>query len=196
MRVLFILLINLLAVPSWAEVYKQVDENGNVIYTDIPKKKSEQPHKVAPITTFESKKAAPRYKEGSSRRKATKNKEQGPSSYTVAISTPQDNQSVRADDGKVTLQASVEPSLASNHELIFLVDGAEVAKGSSTQTVLENLDRGSHSVQVQITANQQVISSSDTVTFYLQRGTVYDANHSGRKMAPKAKAAPKARMAN
>lgn len=195
MRILIVIVTCLLCTPAWCEIYKQVDKDGNVVYTDVPNKKNAKPLKVQPVTTFKSGNSSRRFREGGESGSSRRDKDNNRKDYKLAISSPSHDEAIRADNGSVTIQASVNPGLASNHTLVFFIDGNEISKGSNSQTSAQDLARGSHTAQVKITANQTVIASSKVITFHLLRTSILSNGAKKAKTAPKAKAAPKARMA-
>ena len=166
-----ILLLTLFSIPCSAAVYKQIDEKGNVIYTDVPKKESEKPHKVAPITTMPSRPGAESHSENreARRTKAKTQKKQQSKSYSLKISSPSNDQAIRANDGAISLAATVTPGPGASHQVVFLLDGSEVAKGSATQVTVNNVPRGTHTVQVQLIDDGNIVTTSDSITFHVLR---------------------------
>ncbi|MDH5326719.1 MAG: DUF4124 domain-containing protein [Gammaproteobacteria bacterium] len=185
--------ITLFLAQAQAAVYKSVDENGNVTYSDMPTSSSSKKIEVPPQTVVPFN---PQNLESGT----TDNSTQQPvkrtaSSHQLQITAPTPDQSLQADQGNITLSASLSPGLGGSQELVFLLDGKEVFKGQATQTTLNNIDRGTHTVQAQLLENGAVVLSSESVTFHLQRPSVLFNNAKGAKTAPKAKAAPRAKMA-
>jgi len=70
--------------------------------------------------------------------------------YTgFSITSPTDDQGVRANDGNVTVQLSLKPALRSGHMIVLSVagEGSESTIDSSGLSVdLKNLSRGLHTV--------------------------------------------------
>ena len=73
-------------------------------------------------------------------------------SYTDAvIVSPANDTAVRNNAGNLTVRGQVSPKLASGHRVQLLLDG--VPQGAPRRTLefsLENIDRGTHHLQVRI----------------------------------------------
>ena len=82
---------------------------------------------------------------------------------------PKANQSIRANDGDVSAMISVKPPLKAGHEIVFILDGKEVSKGSARTSNFTNLPRGSHTVNAKIVDQKGKPLKSSSVTFNVQR---------------------------
>lgn len=157
----FILLL-FVALPTSAAVYKWVDEDGKVHYSDSPKAGAEKvvPKKhsnitlVAPSTPVTPAEALP---------EAPK--------YQIGFQSPEQNATVRNNNGQLELSISVEPQLASRHRVQLLLDNKVVRTlGGGGNFALDNLDRGEHQLQAQVIDNHgKVLASSPTRTVFLHR---------------------------
>lgn len=161
---LFCLLLPVLA-PAHADIYRSVDKDGNVVFSDQP---SEGAKKIE-VQDAQTIKLPP----------AGKFKYQPPATppaprYTgVAVVQPADDQPVRQNDGNITVQVSVTPALKSGDVVSLLMDGKEVASGPATSFTLKNVDRGSHTLQARVQGSDgKVWSSSTSVTFHLLRHSI------------------------
>lgn len=147
-----------------AEVYKKVNPDGSVEFTDAPKNEDATPVPLSPMSTFKATPAPPI----SSAPKASK-----PSAVkysNVSITSPANEETIRDNAGNLTVTASVTPSLKSEHKMVLLDNGAAVSESTSGSFTLSNVDRGAHtlSIQVQDSAGK-VLISSNPVTVYLHR---------------------------
>ena len=80
----------------------------------------------------------------------------------------------------------LEPALKADlgHQLVVLVDGQAQAPVQGTNITLENVDRGSHTLQGQIIdAAGKVLISSPSITVHLHRQSVHAPNRA-RSPAP------------
>lgn len=165
MRLLNYILLLCVFAPASADIYRSVDENGNVVFSDTPSEGAEK-IEVQEAQTVDSPDTRPFVYE-------PPESEPAPRYRSVAISSPQDDESIRANSGNITIRMSVSPSLKRGDKLVLLMDGKEVSAGSSTSVSLENVDRGSHSLQARVVgADGQTWVSSESVTFHLQRHSV------------------------
>ena len=71
-------------------------------------------------------------------------------SYTgFSVTSPTDDQGVRANDGNVTVQLSLQPALQSGHMIVLNVDGEDGKSSNATSGLtmeLKNMSRGLHTI--------------------------------------------------
>lgn len=155
----------LLCTASIAEVYMERDADGNVIFTDRPSSKAAKPVDVSPASTYSP---PPAY---TSPRRSTRSGDSNSAGYeSLSISSPGDDEPVRANDGSLQVSVSLSPGLKPRHHFVLLMDGNPVDEGQSAVFNLQNVDRGSHSLQVQvIDESGNTVISSDSITFHMLR---------------------------
>jgi hypothetical protein len=152
------------------QIYRTVDADGNVVFTDVPPANAQgQPagHEVAlpPANTYEPEAAAPAAAAAPASPEPTNPYDD------LAIVDPTNDQTVRQNNGDILVQAVVDPPLQSDHRMLLTFDGAPTAieaEGGIFQ--LSNVDRGTHTASARIVdANDEVVMESDPVTFTVQR---------------------------
>tara|TARA_B100001250_G_scaffold340068_1_gene307616 strand:+ start:381 stop:890 length:510 start_codon:yes stop_codon:yes gene_type:complete len=143
----------------FGEVYKTVDEDGNIIFTDRPTTNSEE-IKLRELKTTETVKPSSSSSGSTSR---GKNKEDF-SYKKIFVSSPADGSAIRSNDGNVTISVNSEPPLRSGHQILITMNGKELSKGSGKSVSLTNLDRGTHTVTVSIidSSSNAIISASSS----------------------------------
>ena len=159
------------AMPSHAAIYKIVDEDGNVSYTDVAptevQKQSSTAVEMNVVNTF---------KDPLNSVAADPLEDDAPAAegYTaLAIVAPADETSVRANAGNVTLRAQLTPALQPGHHVRFFLDGKPVGTVAAPSLTIENVDRGTHTVAaVVIDAQGKPLRDSQTTRFTLQRASV------------------------
>jgi len=166
-----LLLVLLIGSIAQAEVYRTVDKNGNVIYTDIKDDNSEEvfidiaPSYTAPVI-------APSI---STEDELLEPQSIAIPSYKVSISSPTQNESIQNPES-ISVTASVTPVLNAIRadKILFKLDGKAVGKAStSTSTTLTEIERGSHILVVSVVDKTgKVIKSSKSVLFHIQRHSV------------------------
>ncbi len=164
MRTWLITAIVLLASGATAEeVYRTVDENGNVIYTDKPSENAEK-IEVYDIQTIES--DAPEFV-------YTPPETDKPLPYTqLSITSPENNSVFQDNTGSVAVTVVLEPGLQRGHTLVLMLDGNSVAEGAAGQISLSDVERGIHTLVAVIKDNEgKEVMSSSPVTFTLQRNS-------------------------
>jgi len=153
----------------FAQVYKHVDEKGNITYSDVPQKKGDKPISLPEPTTY--KPDAPK-----SSIDNDKNKSAIPKTIQyelVAITSPANDATVRSNSGDISVQISSNPALQGDSVYVVFLDGSEIQRSSAASLTLTNVDRGSHTVSVEIQdSNDQVLVASEPVTFHLFRHSV------------------------
>jgi hypothetical protein len=147
-----------------AEVYKRVNPDGSVEFTDVPKNEDETPVPLRPMSTFKPTPVTPI----SSSPKSSK-----PTAiaYTnVSITSPAHEATIRDNAGNLTVTANLAPPLQPGHKMILLDNGANRGESTSGSFKLSNVDRGSHVLTVQVQdASGKVLISSEPVTVFLKR---------------------------
>ncbi len=192
MRYLIIILLFFTSIAS-ADVYRTVDEFGNVMFTDNPDSKAEKIN-VQPTSTY-SPVAIP---EQQIEAELTEDEFPVPN-YKISIISPAQNESFWSNDGTVNINVNVQPELSAERGdmLVFKLDGQDVGvPQSSPNFTLSNLDRGSHIIVASIIdADGQVLITSKSTLFHLQRRSLLNnPNTLNNTLLPArpAKAAPNA----
>lgn len=146
-------------------VYKRVNPDGSVEYSDQPMQGAEV-MKVPKGSTFTMPESTP-----SSSAAVDNAAETAKVSYdSLDITRPANDETIRSNEGKLTALARVTPQLAPEHRFRWSLDGAIVPDVNSPELRMNNVDRGSHTLQAEIVdADGNVVISSDTVTFHLMR---------------------------
>ncbi len=138
------------------KVYRYVDPNGVVHYTDKPPSKDAKPVSLPGLQTF---------KHGASDAKyaSLPTKPQ----FSLAINSPTPDQTYHDTTNSIVISVSILPALVSGYGLIYSVDGAPLNSSPSEQTsyTVSDLDRGTHTLSVALIApnGEQVAGGSTTV---------------------------------
>ena len=170
-----IVLLSAVSLSTNAEVYKKIDENGNVSFTDVPATTDQKAIQIDQPMTYESKPITPttsRSAEGSEGSETTEMSQPQIKYETLSIITPTNDQNLRDNGGNVAVSLSSQPGLdtAANHQYILYLDGKKVSESQSSTTSLPNTDRGTHTLSAEIVdKDQTILIKSDSITFHLQR---------------------------
>ena len=160
------LLLCFLIPSAFAGLYKWVDADGNVHYTDHPPPQGAEEVTLPPTVTYK-----PTSIPAESAPTEPGAKEVVPY-QGLTISTPKMNETIRSNTGEVSVQFSLTPNgLNKGDKFRLMVDGKALEQEfTQPQVVLRNVDRGSHTVQVHaVNAAGQVEISSQSVIFHLRR---------------------------
>ncbi|HHI93152.1 MAG TPA: hypothetical protein ENK04_06485 [Gammaproteobacteria bacterium] len=166
MRILLILVF-LFGGAVYAGVYKRINPDGSVEFTDMPRNEQEKPVTISPMSTFKaSPLATQRSTSGSKQSKA----------YTydaLRITSPANEATIRDNAGNINVTVSVTPALNPDHKLVLLLDGEPKATSRSGSFSLKNIDRGEHALSAQVLdAKGKPQISAAPVTVYLQRQSI------------------------
>lgn len=152
-----------------AEVYRSVDRNGNVTYTNKAVKGAEK-IKLKPLSVY----SAPEFK---SANKGPEEPSGFPGYKSVVITAPAEDATLRDNPGNVTVTAGSEPALdlREGHKFQFFLDDKSVGEPQESSTkMLANLDRGEHQVGVAIVdVNGKSLKRSKKTRFFLHRQTLH-----------------------
>lgn len=104
----------------------------------------------------------------------------GYSSFQLA--EPEANQTVRSDTGEVKIAIFLEPALEEGHEIQLVVDGRPLeGKFTSTQLLLSDLGRGSHTLQAKIVDGEgETVASTQVLNFHVRKAPLDEGNSESR----------------
>ncbi|MGF1546932.1 MAG: DUF4124 domain-containing protein [Thiotrichales bacterium] len=170
MRTLMIVCLLAVTCLGHAEIYRWKDKSGNIIFSDQPPpgQKSEKFQITAPNVSSRTESPSTTSSNGSN----TPESPDGGGYETLQILTPKPDESIRANNGIVDVSISLTPSLQVElgHRFRVVVDGHPVREGVSPYVVLDNVERGTHTVQVMvITREGDVLKESSSLQFHIQR---------------------------
>ena len=146
---IFILGLYLASLPVTAQIYTYTDEQGNRVFTDSPHSSDAKQVQIAPSNSM----SAP-YPPAS---------QDQPSvpivGYQVLrILIPEPDATIRDNGGNLIVTATSEPGLQAEHSYRLLLDGEPIGDvGRSPVFPLENIDRGTHQISVEIITPQGII---------------------------------------
>jgi len=147
------------------KVYKWVDAEGNVLYTDQPRKGAQEVKiaKQPPSTVVAS--------------YASVNEDRFRYS-AVTLPEPTNEGTIRDNEGNVKVSVNVVPPLRSDRgdQIRLSLDGSVLNTDPiSPDVVLAGLDQGAHTLQATVTDKAgRVLISSDPVEFYLKHWSIND----------------------
>lgn len=167
-----------------AAIYKWVDSNGNVVFSDQPHpgaKKVELP----PISTFSDGGAT--QKSAAPPSFGTKKKPSAVYDHFVIVK-PTREETLRNNAGTVDVQLSLLPELRDGDKIILTLDGKPQGQGiQSTRFVLKNLDRGTHVLSASIVdSGGRSLITAPSVTFYLHKASALFPNRRNPSPPPAA----------
>lgn len=155
--VISILLLSFMGFALADTVYKTVDEDGNIIFTDKPSENSEE-IKLKELQTIKNPNPA-KYAPGSK-----PHEDKGPVYQTFLITSPSNGSALRSNSGNVTISVTLEPPLRAGHLIIVTIDGQEVSNGPASSISLQNQERGTHNISAKVVDGhgKEMISASSS----------------------------------
>lgn len=186
----FLLAVSLLLAHSSlsAGIFSWTDSSGNIVYGDSPPDtavaKAVAPPKLTILENFGNRYedqtkpssrinfSLPNKQPSKSVGSASSKKIDNPYK-AVSIIAPKANQSIRANDGDVSIMASTSPKLRADDKLLIYLNGQVVASGKSRVANLSNLDRGEYQLLLEIQNSQgQSLIKSSQINFNVLRNSV------------------------
>ena len=153
------------------EIYKTVDANGNVVFTDIaPVDRSGQPAAqpvtVEPVNSYQPP-SAPVSQQGD----APPQSDEVGYYEQVDVISPAEDETIRDNSGNVQIQIAISPRLRGDHRLMLILDGADIGLEAVNGVFeLSNVDRGTHTAAGRVLDRQgNTVVESSPVTFNLMR---------------------------
>ena len=180
--VLVALSLALAASPLMAQVYKVVDKDGNVTFTDQPPADGSKPIKLAPISVIE----APVYEKAPEPTDEEEAAKEPSLSYLrkiyrdFAIISPEQEESVWKPDGPIAVAWSVRTALQPGMQVTLFLDGTKHVTTEQPMIPLSGLDRGEHTVKAELRdSKNRVVATAETVTFFVRQPNLYNRPRRG-----------------
>lgn len=170
MRCIALAVCLLAPLPVLGQIYKYTDANGNTAYSNQPPDGTQGARevKLPPLNSVPpGNTAKPAPSVGNPQPQPQKTAE--PYTTLQLTELPTD-EALRANNGTFTVGVALQPKLAAGHMLQLLLDGNPYGTPSNVPRLqLVNIDRGEHSLAVQVLQGEQAVQQSQTVTFTVQR---------------------------
>lgn len=157
---------------AFAQVYKTVDDQGNVTYSDQTQNDS-QTMELPRSNTVPAIEVP---------KKITADESDSPETSilykSIKITSPADDTGFGHGPGNFTVSISTSPALGKNDKIRLLMDGKTHSEGSSTEFKLSNITRGSHTLQaVIISSTGKVLKKSRSITVHMMRPSVVSPSY-------------------
>lgn len=169
--VLIALLLLFLTPAGQAGLYRWVDAQGQVHYSDMPRPGSEE------ITVRKTNVSQSFRTTTSSDASAlqTAGDEAARFRYTeVVVTTPTAEETLINIGGRVNVNLAIDPELQKGHGIVLYLDGRPLFQEPQARTsfVIENVFRGTHTVRAAVhSASGKVLYNTEAVTFYVRQST-------------------------
>jgi len=170
MRSTVILLLFLISLPLLAkDVYKRTTADGVVVYSDTYQPGAEKIHVNSGSRTPTPVDINSNDVSGEQAGSAT-----GGDYQTFEIAQPKNDETIRSNEGVVSVSLSLSPTLAEGDAIQVFVDGNKLGGDvKSTQFTLKDLNRGTHTLQAKIVnADGNILKNASSINFHLRQASI------------------------
>lgn len=160
-----LVLLLIVATQASAAIYSYIDEAGNRVFTDRPGDHAADPVETRPSNRMAAQPVPP------PRSHVEIVKVPVPGYSLLDILQPEADATVRSNSGELQVSVTSTPALQPGHRYRLLLDGVPVAApAESTEFMLTNVDRGTHSLTVEVLGpKDEPLQSSAARTFHMMR---------------------------
>jgi hypothetical protein len=166
------------ATPLMAQVYKTVDKDGNVTYTDQPPADGSGPIELRPISVIEAPtyETAPAAKgDGTEGSKEMSLSSMRKNFSDFAIVSPQQEESVWRSDGPISVAWNAKSALQGGMEVTIFLDGKKHSSTTQQMVAVAGLERGEHVVTAELRDEKnRVVAKAAPVTFFVRQPGLYN----------------------
>ncbi|GAB1261781.1 DUF4124 domain-containing protein [Aurantivibrio plasticivorans] len=156
---LFIMNAGYTSYASATDIYKTVDENGNVTFTDTPTGESPEKVDVQPGNRMPATIARPP--------QAQKPKVNPQVRYQVTINSPANEYHLTPGQRSLSIAVSTKPTLLNAHQII-ITDNGSIVDGDT----INNITPGTHSIGARVVDSKgKILGQAKPVTVYVHRVT-------------------------
>ena len=157
---------------SAAQIYKYVDKDGNVVYTDKPGDNREAMH-LQPLPTISLPKPGQQLRPAN----AQSQKSSGVAYDQLQFTSPKDNSAFWSGNGNFVISVEATPSLRVGDKFKVTYDGKSLGTNTSGAFPVQHADRGTHTASVSVVnLKGDEVQSGPTITFTVHRPSVIRRN--------------------
>ena len=166
-KLLILLVTVLLALPLMAEdkIYKTVDEDGNVVYTDQKPSDDAEPVDLPELTIVDPVEIGTAPAPNSN---GSQNQDQN--QMTFRIVSPTQDETIWNTAYTVDVRLELSTGIPPGAQIALFVDGQLKTTTQSLSATLTEVFRGPHTLRAELqTQNGRVIASTESVNFIIQQ---------------------------
>ncbi|MNQ55827.1 hypothetical protein D3C85_699310 [compost metagenome] len=164
MRLIISCLLLASALPALAQIYKYTDADGNTVFTNQPPDGAASEKVELPPTN-----AIPMQPPSTPASDSTGTELQAVYQVLELTDIP-DEEALRANNGTFSVSVRLEPRLQPGHSLRLRLDGKPYGQAVNVPRLqLANVDRGDHSLAVDVLSGTRLVQSSAPISFTVQR---------------------------
>mgnify|MGYP003342556996 FL=1 len=164
------------ALSGFAQVYKTVDEDGNVVYTDQAPEPDAEPMKLpelSVVSTVERPSVEQQDDTEEGVEEVTDIRELREGHRDFRITSPTQEETIQGTANSLLVTWDAQYRLQPGMSVVVSVDGNRQPATASYSITVEQIDRGEHTVSAQLfDARNRVIAEASPVVFFMRQGTV------------------------
>ena len=167
-RMLIALLALMLALPLAAQdrIYKTVDADGNVIYTDQKPSDDAEPIDLPELSVVDP------VEIGTLPARPQRAADEAPE-LVFSIASPIQDETIWNTGFTVDVRMSLSTEMPAGSQIVLFVDGEQKATTRALSTTLRDVYRGPHTLRAELqTQTGQVLASTESVRFFIQQQSV------------------------
>lgn len=169
MRILMLCLV-LIAPAVMADVYKTVDKDGRVIYTDNPKDENAKKVELREINTVQGAQPLPQ-----STPVDSFNSQPAAVNYQINIISPRNDVSIPVGQRDLAIAITLQPALEAGHLLVYFLDGELLEETTANNIIVKDVPRGTHTLVVEaINQDGQSLGTSAPVIVNVIRPNIHN----------------------
>jgi hypothetical protein len=167
MRILLVISLILLAAPASGEVYRYVDENGTVVFTDQRPSDDARPMDLPEPSVMESRKLARKASQEEESEEETEPELVYPS---LTMLSPKRGETFQGTGNTLPVRLVTREALRTGDQVVVYLDGQEQGRFQSLSVDLQQVPRGTHEVRTKILdENDNVVGDSGPVTIHMKQ---------------------------
>ncbi|KKD59921.1 hypothetical protein RN22_13670 [Grimontia sp. AD028] len=173
MRKIGMLLFGALSVSASAgEYYRWVDENGTLHFSDSPPSVSLDLEVELGTIPLPAQRPSNVVSPAAPEAPPIPDTPEAPTlASSISLLSPGDEATIRSNEGSITLNISTDLPLGKNQSVRAVIDGKKQPASKGASLTVTNVDRGTHTIKVQLLQDGKVIAASHSITVYLHRAT-------------------------
>ncbi len=174
MRAVALILMLMMAFPGMAQkIYKTVDEDGNVVYTDEPPTPDAEPMDLPPITVADPFTSQPGTASSDGEGEAV----EAPPYPNLAMVSPASEEHFWGTGGTFRAQLAADGGLRPGDSVRFFLDGELAGIVQDLWMEFAGIDRGEHKIRAEIVdGSGKVVAATGDVTFFMRKHSVQHRN--------------------
>lgn len=179
MRLILAAVMALIATTAYSadKIYKTVDENGNIVYTNDPKDENAEAVDLPELGVVEAGEQADLSMEAARRAKARTEARSDAAQRKpygdLAITSPAEEEAIWGSAGNLEVTVDSGDFLAPGHRIRVMLDGSEIPQSEDGTFRIDQVYQGEHKLTAQVVdAAGNVLAKSGTRTFYMKQASV------------------------